>query len=1155
MASTAFVSSGLEFVPNNYSAPLSNENAPEAFHLMQNFLAQSSLGRALVEPVKLSVIQIKSFWETGIYDDGGDAGTPSIVFEFEEAEYIITPGTVRAAMGFPEHNAYTIDVGEAELMRMMREIGYGGSLAKIGQLKRPFLRKEWRFFFDCITRTFGKKCTNWDAIPTESLQIGYSLIYGTHFDYGRLVLNNLGEKMTENRRVIYFSRFCQLLFTACFGGVDISDVDVIPCFKLHKRIFSDLINKDVKKGNVGDLLFPALVQQFVNDSIQVEQQPEPVNTEASPTQPIRTGGRIKHRASKPARIVKPATEVGVSKTSVPHSVGSPKMKFVKKSRAKRPRSDDEDDTETLTQRRRRLIADYLFDEVDDEAVPDAEQNETPEVVIQENAANVHDDTEDRVYVDTEDAMPEPHDEYIDMDIEEEFEAHPSISVCDTEDVAADQPTLVIDESLATHTEILSVTNQVPEMGEEVDQVVEAAVELINEDTTEDMVETVVETVPEEAEVLANVNSENVEAVAEQVLVEAAQLNTEATAENVINEAAEPIQDNIDADDDQNSEHSLHANSDINIEVSDSDEPFLRDPAAESIKEKQTATEAHYREMYYANWSGADCFFSKQRTADFVDKSAKEISNPELLSHLKATIVQVKSLNNRFDETDKAVMGLSNDIVAKELALKNDRTKLSSMIKDQVDIKQRLDKVESNQSEMSAKIDSIATSLELLTSVLIPDDVKKGERVPKDKCKRAPTLRRRDDATDGGGKDSELANPTTDEEIAAKLFIEEHGGEATVEDMDAEMQILAEEHKKKVEAGTYKKKAVKASRKKEIALSIKENTQQSIQYSRRPTVDASGKGNGKLVEEGHFSKKNYLTSDVAQVESRLNQSTSDVAQVDSSVKVVTTSDVSQVVQTQLSPQLQGFKRPVLPETLKPESVNFLQTRTVLGKESYDKSGLGSHREKRINNSPADLTSLAEPGVGVTQENLDKLESVQMIYHRGLKKEFLLYFMDDGRVYRVGEADIHLKLWEELEYILYLLKIKNRSTHDVAIVLRDRMMKSKVLLGGGVSSAYIPKYRDDYGKIVEMKRNSARFRTSLGIKVLEFNLESDKSYFIRLGNEMRKNIIYSLRAAIYQTGESDPELKELKEIMVDELEKAERRLLIDYLRTVPDIEEIK
>ncbi|KAK1379331.1 hypothetical protein POM88_026075 [Heracleum sosnowskyi] len=118
-----------------------------------------------------------------------------------------------------------------------------------------------------------------------------------------------------------------------------------------------------------------------------------------------------------------------------------------------------------------------------------------------------------------------------------------------------------------------------------------------------------------------------------------------------------------------------------------------------------------------------------------------------------------------------------------------------------------------------------------------------------------------------------------------------------------------------------------------------------------------------------------------------------------------------------------------------------------------------------------------------------------------------------------------------------------------------MKSKVLCGAKISSAYIPKYRDYHGNLVEMKRYSARFRTALGIKVLEFNLESDKSYYIRLGNEMNKNSIYSLRVAIYQTGEKDPELKELKEIMTAELERAERRLLTDYLKTVPDIEEIK
>ncbi|KAK1383138.1 hypothetical protein POM88_020873 [Heracleum sosnowskyi] len=269
--------------------------------------------------------------------------------------------------------------------------------------------------------------------------------------------------------------------------------------------------------------------------------------------------------------------------------------------------------------------------------------------------------------------------------------------------------------------------------------------------------------------------------------------------------------------------------------------------------------------------------------------------------------------------------------------------------------------------------------------------------------------------------------------------------------------------------------------------------------------------------------------------------------------MTTSDVAQVVQK--STLLPGFSKPKILEDLKLEAVNFSKTRTVLGKEAYDKSGLGSHRERRTNNRSQDNISLAESGIGVTQENLDKLESVQLIFHRVLKKQFLLYFMSDGRVYKVGESDVNLKSWEELEYVLYLLKVKNRHTHDVAQVLREKMLRSKAMLGGGVSSVYIPKYRDHAGKIVEMKRNSARFKTALGVKVLEFNLESDRAHYIRLGNDMKKNNIYSLRAAIYQTGEGDPEYKELKEIMIAELENAERRLLIDYLRTVPDVQEVK
>ncbi|KAK1401537.1 hypothetical protein POM88_001142 [Heracleum sosnowskyi] len=901
--------------------------------------------------------------------------------------------------------------------------------------------------------------------------------------------------------------------------------------------------------------------------------------------------------SKPARISKTSADVGVST-----SVGPSR----KKRRANRPSFDVAD--ETSHQKRRKLVADYLFEELD-VSEPDIVENidatnvEAPEVLVQEDvenaeaapmpemvSANIEAPTSKDGVVEEAAAYSDSRvseNEDIEMDFfihNENLEARPSISVCDTEDMAADQATLVIEDSVGSHTEVLSVNNANSEKGEEVDQSLEAVTENILQDAVllEAQQQAVVEVVTREAEVFAQANSDIPETVAEKVIDEIIAENVEEAAENVI----------------VNSDLHEGAQDDAEEDVPDSSNA---DSSANSVENSQRisaqrTTDAHFQDMYFSNWSSRETIFSDERATDFVTKSSKEIQNPELLTHLKATIVQVKSLNNRFDGTDKVIDGLRNDIAARELTLQKDKSLYISLCKEQKAFNSRLSKVEENQAAMSNKLDTIANSLELLTSVLISDDVKKGERVSKDKCKSSQTLTRKDDTTDGGARDKEQRkknvqeqgrrsnsdaqanagkgintggqsssrvrslllssqSPITDEEVATQLFLAEHGQDATVEDIQAEEQMLAEEHKKKVVSGTYMKKSVKAPRKKETGISIKENTQQSIQYTRRPVIANTDKGKGILEEEGQLPKKNYSTSDVAQVESNISKSTSDVAHVDVSTKVMTTSDKAQVVQTQPAPQLKGFLRPTLSETLTLQPVDFSQTRTVLGKESFDKSGLGSHREKRINNRSLDQTSLAEAGIGVSQESLDKLESVQMVYHRGLKKEVLLYFMSDGRVYRVGEADIQLKLWEELEYVLYLLKIKNKSTHDAALVIKDRMMKSKVLLGGGVSSAYIPKYRDAYGKIVEMKRNSAKFKTALGTKVLEFNLESDKSYYIRLGNEMRKNSIYSLRAAIYQTGEGDPEYKELKEIMIAELERAERRLLTDYLRTVPDIQEIK
>lgn len=271
MATKSFTARGLLFVSNNYAAPLSTMNVPEAFHLFQNFLTDSEIGRALVEPPTLSAAQIISFWQSSTYDDGGENGTPSIIFKYEETEYVITPTTVRQTVGFDTHSAYSV-VGEGYLKEMLQQIGYSGSLARLRQVKWPHLRKEWSFFFDYITRAFGKKVTNWDAVPIDSLQIGYSLLYGSNFDFGRLVLMNIGEKLSESSTTVYFDRFCQLLFSACVRDVAISEGDIIPPFRVHRRIFTDLTNKDVSKGQVPDLFLPLALQNFLHQPQEPQHQ-------------------------------------------------------------------------------------------------------------------------------------------------------------------------------------------------------------------------------------------------------------------------------------------------------------------------------------------------------------------------------------------------------------------------------------------------------------------------------------------------------------------------------------------------------------------------------------------------------------------------------------------------------------------------------------------------------------------------------------------------------------------------------------------------------------------------------------------------------------------------------------------------------------------
>ncbi|XP_074332607.1 glycolipid transfer protein 2-like isoform X2 [Apium graveolens] len=137
----------------------------------KDFLTSSDIGFALTEPTSISGVQVLEFWRSGVYDNGGAHGSPSLIFSSGENEYVVTLSTVRQALQLPEDCVYST-VDDSVLQNMMVSLGYEGTLTKLGQLKRSFIRREWSFFFDCITKAFANKCTNFDAIPIFSQQIG-----------------------------------------------------------------------------------------------------------------------------------------------------------------------------------------------------------------------------------------------------------------------------------------------------------------------------------------------------------------------------------------------------------------------------------------------------------------------------------------------------------------------------------------------------------------------------------------------------------------------------------------------------------------------------------------------------------------------------------------------------------------------------------------------------------------------------------------------------------------------------------------------------------------------------------------------------------------------------------------------------------------------
>ena len=281
MAKTVIIN-GYEFVTNNFAAILDKPSAPEAFHVVQDFLKSSPIGYALVQPESVSPIAVIAIWSTAEVEE------EAIKFTYADKEYVITPEVVRQALRLPEVTSNAPLYPDEENKSFINSLGYNGDTSKLGKLVRAKLRKEWNFYFDCIAKCFTNKSSNFDALTQTAQQIGYCLLNNTDFDYASLILEYISMRLNDKRQVIYFSRFLYLIFVHLIPDVVIQNEN---CIKVHKngpRSFVDMTNKDVKNQFNTPIVYPqqflALLQERLPEvyGARVQETTKGTNSESKP---------------------------------------------------------------------------------------------------------------------------------------------------------------------------------------------------------------------------------------------------------------------------------------------------------------------------------------------------------------------------------------------------------------------------------------------------------------------------------------------------------------------------------------------------------------------------------------------------------------------------------------------------------------------------------------------------------------------------------------------------------------------------------------------------------------------------------------------------------------------------------------------------------
>lgn len=196
---------------------------------------------------------------------------------------------------------------------------------------------------------------------------------------------------------------------------------------------------------------------------------------------------------------------------------------------------------------------------------------------------------------------------------------------------------------------------------------------------------------------------------------------------------------------------------------------------------------------------------------------------------------------------------------------------------------------------------------------------------------------------------------------------------------------------------------------------------------------------------------------------------------------------------------------------------MRVKGIQGKEGHDKGGIGfchSRLQTGLATTYRDPYPIIDrPGETITQRHLDRIESIQILIdtHDGDgDKEKMAIFLNNDIVYRIADTDLWMKSLRELEYIHYMMQVKNEATQRWSNLILKTIKDKRRFHGIKSDEEFTPNFVQDDGTEVNMQRNNSTIEDVLGTRCLVYNNESNRpKVIIQLGDGLQRSKASTLR----------------------------------------------